>query len=375
MPQRARELFPAILAFALGAGCFTGGAEPIQQVAQPAPAASDGHTVQAAPSAANSIKLDVVVTDKSGAPVKGLKVEDFKVFDNKHDQAISVDERSGASATPQDPVEAYVVIDTINPHVSVVASERRDLTAWLQKMSELPLPTSLVFLTPDGLKIQGQPTRTPAILLGNLDNNPTSLRTFHDSGYYSSEALREKCLMAMNVLAVELAQRPGRKLVIWVSPGWAEFIMQSSQMSRKEQEQLFTYEASLSVALRVARMTLYAVDPMGAECVTCSRNSYYKNYLKGPRSAGDADQNDLLLQTLAAKTGGKVVTGKNNIPAMIEECMAEAQTYYEVKFDVPLTSPETTFHEIRVQVDRPGLKTRTSTGYFTLAPAALQSSR
>jgi hypothetical protein len=63
------------------------------------------------------------------------------------------------------------------------------------------------------------------------------MRTFHDTGYYSAEALREKSLMAMNVLAVKLAKRPGRKLVVWVSPGWAEFIFQSSRMSRKDQEE------------------------------------------------------------------------------------------------------------------------------------------
>ena len=107
-------------------------------------------------------------------------------------------------------------------------------------------------------------------------------KTQDPAGRKCAEALREKSLMAMNVLAVKLAKRPGRKLVIWVSPGWREFIFQSSRMSRKDQEELFSYEASLSVGLRAARITLYGVDPNGAECVTCSQNSYYKNYLKGP---------------------------------------------------------------------------------------------
>jgi len=130
-----------------------------------------------------------------------------------------------------------------------------------------------VFLSTEGLKVQGQATREPKILLANLESNPTSVRTFQNSGYFSAEALREKSLRDMNVLAVKLAKKPGRKLVIRVSPGWGAFIFQSSRMSRKDQENLFSYEALLSVALRVARVTLYRVDPNGAECVTCSQNA------------------------------------------------------------------------------------------------------
>lgn len=308
-----------------------------------------------------------MVTDKSGAPVRGLKPEDFTLLDNKQRQAVSVVEAGGANQTGDIAVEAYLLIDTINPNVSTVASERRDLVAYLQHAGRFPLPTSLMFLGTDGLKIQEQPTQDAKVLLANLENNPTSVRTFHDTGYYSAEALREKSLMAMNVLAVKLSKRPGRKLVIWVSPGWGEFIFQSSHMSRKDQEDLFSYEASLSVMMRIARVTLYSVDPNGAECVTCSRNSYYKNYLKGPYAPGDADHNDLMLQALAAKTGGKVTTGKNDIAAMVGDCLEDGQSFYVLTFESAPASQKTTFHDLRVEVDKPGIQVRTRTGYYTLA--------
>jgi VWFA-related protein len=312
-----------------------------------------------------TVRLDVIVTDKSGTPIKGLKAEDFTILDNKQRQTVSVQE-SGISQAGDITVEAYILIDAINPQISTVASERHDLTAYLEAASTLPIPTSLVFLTPDGLKIQGQSTREPKILLANLESNPTSTRTFQNISYYSAEALREKSLMAMNVLAVKLAKKPGRKLVIWLSPGWGSFIFQSSRMSRKNQEELFSYEASLSVALRAAHVTLYSVDPNGAECVTCSRNSYYKNYLKGPFTPGDADHNDLMLQTLAAKTGGKVVTGKNDIAGMIDDCLVDARHYYVLTFEAPPAGREITFHELKVEVDKPGAQVRTATGYYTL---------
>lgn len=365
-----RPTFDGILFFALACGAIgesqTPSVPPAPQIL-PAPAAAP--SIASNSGDAHSITLDIVVADKSGAPIKGLKAEDFTLLDNKQRKTVSVQEAGGTSQAGDNDVEAYVLIDAINPVESTVASERHDLTVYLGRAGHLPVPASLVFLTPDGLKIQGQSTREASILLANLESNPTSLRTFHDAGYYSAEALREKSLMAMNVLAVKLGKKPGRKLVIWVSPGWREFIFQSSRMSRKDQEELFSYEASLSVALSAARITLYTVDPMGAECVTCSQNSYYKNYLKGPNAPKDADHNDLLLQALSAKTGGRVVTGKNDIASMIDDCLADAQHYYVLTFEAPPSVRETTFHEIKVQVDKPGAQVRTRTGYYTLAEA------
>jgi VWFA-related protein len=361
-----------LVAFACPAGCVAQG----QPAATSPTAVSSAASQTAAPAPANSVdlndartvRLDVIVTDKSGASIRDLKAADFTVLDNKQRQTVSVQEVGGPGSADS-PVEAYILIDTINPPISMVASERHDLTEYLTHAGNLPIPTSLVFLSTEGLKIQGQSTREPKILVANLESNPTSVQTFQKTGYYSAEALREKSLMAMDVLAVKLAKRPGRKLVIWVSPGWGAFIFQSSRMSRKDQEDLFSYEASLSVALRVARVTLYSVDTNGAECVTCSRNSYYQNYLKGPFAPKDADHNDLMLQTLAAKTGGKVVTGKNNIASMIEDCLADAQHYYTLTFEASPGGRETTFHEIKVEVDKPGAQVRTRTGYYTLAEA------
>ena len=105
-----------------------------------------------------TVRLDVIVTDKFGTPIKGLKAEDFTILDNKQRQTVSVQE-AGISQAGDITVEAYILIDTINPPISTVASERHDLTAYLEAAGTLPIPTSLVFLTPDGLKIQGQSTR------------------------------------------------------------------------------------------------------------------------------------------------------------------------------------------------------------------------
>jgi VWFA-related protein len=315
--------------------------------------------------------LDTVITDKAGNRITGLKPEDFTVLDNKQRQTVTVSEETPAGAA----VEAYVLIDEINPNMALLASARNDFIAYFKRGAQLPIPTSLVFLTVDGLKFQQEPSRDPSVLLTNLQNNPTTTQTFQSAttseqplrdGYYNFEARREKCLQAMNVLSLKLAKRQGRKLVIWVSPGWGEYVLQGSRMSRKNFDDLFTYEASLSTAVQAAHITLYSVEPSGADCTTCTQNSHYKAYMKGPASAGDADQNDLMLQALVAKTGGKVLWGRNDIAGMVDECLKDAQDYYVISYPAPPAPRDKTFHEIRVEVNKPKAQVRTRWGYFAL---------
>jgi len=78
--------------------------------AQPASATTNG-----------TIKLDVVVTEKSGPPVGGLQQQDFNVLDNKAPQTITsfkpVTSREG-------PIEVVVVIDAVNAAYTAVALGR-----------------------------------------------------------------------------------------------------------------------------------------------------------------------------------------------------------------------------------------------------------
>jgi VWFA-related protein len=332
-------------------------------------------------SSTESIVLDTVITDKSGARIAGLKAEDITVFDNKQRQTATVTEVAAAAPGDSVPVEAYVVVDEINTPMAMLANERNDFTAYFKRVKELPVPTALVFFTVDGLKFQKEPSRDPAILMANLEANPTTAQAFRTTdpssvetsqttgSYYTLEAQREKSLQAMNVLGLKLAKRPGRKLVIWMSPGWGDWSFQGSRMSRKNFEDLFSYEAGLSTLLRVARITLYSVDSGGTDCSTCTQHSRYKGFVKGPASSGDADQNDLMLQALVSKSGGKVLFGRNDMAGMVDECLKDVDGYYVITYPAPATPHQTTFHEIKVQVQKPGAQVRTRWGYFALPKA------
>jgi VWFA-related protein len=346
---------------------------------------------QAAPAAGSTVTLDVVVNDKSGGPVSGLDAKDFALLDNKKPLSISsVREVNGMSAKADPPVEAVLLIDNIVSDFVTLANLRRNLTENLHNSGgHLALPTSLVFLTDQGIRRQGEPTRDANVLLTNLESNPTVQQaTQFSAGYDRWAEQRQKSLTALDVLAVDLSKRPGRKLVIWISPGWAAFEAETSQKSAKERQDLFTFIVGISTLLRQADITLYSVDPSGTNGGRSGGQNYetqdyvrggnnqqkqdplggnnfkYKDYVKGVASPKQVDNGDLLLQVLAAQTGGKVLFANNNTYQLIEQCLADAQSFYVLSFTLPPASHKDEYHDFQVQIAKPGLKARTRAGYY-----------
>lgn len=357
----------------------------------PLPAAAQAVPGQPSSPAGSTITVNVVVNDKSGAPVSGLDAKDFTLLDNKKPQTlVSVREVNGLSAAADPPVEAVLLIDNITCDFETLANLRRNLSENLRKSGgQLALPTSLVFLTDQGLRTQGEPTRSASTLLANLENNPTVPQsTQFSAGYDRWAEMRQKSLAALDVLAVNLHKRPGRKLVIWISPGWAAFEAETSQKSAKERQDLFTFIVGISTLLREAGITLYSVDPPGASGSRSGGQNYqtqdymysgnnqqkqdplggnnykYKDFLKGVTSPRDVDNADLLLQVLAAQTGGKVLFANNNTYQLIDQCLTDARTFYVLTFTAPPATHKDEYHDVQVQVAKPGLKARTRTGYY-----------
>jgi VWFA-related protein len=321
-----------------------------------------------APAAGIPTTFDVVVTDKSDRPVTGLQAADFKVLDNKEQRSV-VESRmvAGESADADPPVQAILLVDMINTPFETLSNERKNIEDYLrQSGGHLAVPTSFVFLSETELKYQGEPTQDAKVLLANLENNPSLQRSFQpQGGMQQAVQMREKSLQALNEIGLKLNERRGRKLVIWISPGWEAFPNLSIQKSPKELEGLFNYIVGLSTLLREARITLYNVDPHGAQRdLARAGNAYYQEYVKGVPSPKQADNGDLFLQVIATQTGGKVLYGSNNIAKMIDQCLADAQAFYEVTINEPRATHANEYHAIQVQVNKPGLKARTRTGFY-----------
>lgn len=325
--------------------------------------------VSATTVAENPMTLDIVAVDKAERPVAGLQAEDFKVFDNKAQRNV-VNARmiSGEQDDSALPVQAFLLIDMINAPFELLSAERKDIEKFLaQAGPRLPVPTSFIFLSETELRYQGEPTRDPKTLLQNLEANPSLQRLNQPQGGYQEYAqMRQKSLQAMNEIAVKMSGIPGRKLIVWISPGWASFSNVSDQKSPQELQVLYNFISGISTELRAARITLYNIEPQGVDRnIVWQGNSYYMEYVKGVPSPKQANNADLALQVIAAQTGGKVLYGSNDIARMIDQCLADSQASYVLTFDAPRSTAPNEYHSIEIKVNKPGLKVRTRTGYYT----------
>ena len=172
-------------------------------------------------------------------------------------------------------------------------------------------------------------------------------------------------LKAMRSLGEYVGTRPGRKLVIWVSPGWPLLSGPNLQLSGKDLQQSFNSINSIvefSTGLRQARVTIYSLDPLGTSDFGWSR--HYEAFVKGVSFPSRTVPGNLGLQVLAVQTGGRVFTSTNDITGAIADCAADADAYYVLSFDGALADQANEYHAIGVTVDRPGVRARTRTGYY-----------
>jgi VWFA-related protein len=328
-------------------------------VAQPGPA-------QQPPPSNRQITLDVVVTDKSGKPVSGLEQKDFTLLDNKQPQKILSFQAVNGSASADPPVEVVLLSDEVNTNFTNVSIERAQIEKFLRHDGgELPRPVSIAFLSDSGLKIGNVTTHDGKALVAELDENKAGLRSItRDQGFYGASDRVGLSLNALQQLAAYETARPGRKLVIWVSPGWPFLTGPREELTSKEQQQIFHQIVAISDQLRRARITLYSVDPLGTNDAGGFRTFYYEEFVKGVKKPSQVQIGNLALQAIATQTGGRVLTSNNDVAGEIATAAADANTFYVLTFEgLPGDGPDE-YHALEIKFDRSGLKALTRTGYY-----------
>lgn len=315
----------------------------------------------------STLTLNVAVTDKAGQPIHGLTQSQFTLLDNKKPLNI-LNFHQVTAVTPQDPAQAVILIDGIDTPLSRIADIRRRIADYLRSAGpQLSLPISFAFLQDDGLKAQEEPTRDTKVLLTNLEKNPLPQQVHAITTDYEFQAdVREKSLGALDVLAQRLSNRPGRKLIIWIAPGWPPFEAQTVVKSRQQMGQLFTYITNLNTVLRRAGITLDQIDSSGTQGGNNDYVSQYGNYVKGASSADDADNADLMLSVLAVQSGGLVLYGNNDVMGFISRCLVDASSYYEVTVQTPVPARAAEAHRITLKMPDKHWKARTRTLYYAV---------
>ncbi len=148
-----------------------------------------------------------------------------------------------------------------------------------------------------------------------------------------------------------------------MSPGWPVFSAPESELPAKEQNQIFGEAVQLSTQLRLGRITLYSVDPIGAG-ESEFRVTRYQQFLSGLSKPGDAYPGNLALQVLAVQSGGLALSSSNDLKKSIERCVADLDVYYEITFEAPPAERPDEYHHLEVRVAGDGLTARTTQGYY-----------
>ncbi|MGB8030930.1 MAG: VWA domain-containing protein [Terracidiphilus sp.] len=324
------------------------------------------------PSASSErIQLDVVVSAKSGQPVNYLHPQDFTVLDNKSPRPITAFKVVTAA---QEPVEVIVLIDAVNTPYEMV-SYVRDQTEKFLKANEgtLAHPTTIAVLTDQGVQVTSGLSTNGNALSDVLEHHVIGLRDITRASQWGGNDRLMICLKNLQQLVAYASTLPGRKLILYISPGWPLLSGPAVYLDSRQQQQIFDNVVYFSSQLRQSKIALYDVNPFGVSEPMMAAN-YYQSFLKGLSKLSDAQYADLSLQVLAVQSGGLTLTSNSDVTGNIQKCIADADSWYEITFDPPPADKPNQYHHIEVRLDQPGLVARTRTGYYS-NPIAANPSR
>ena len=298
--------------------------------------------------------IDVVVTDAAGNPVSDLAPLDFTLLDNGQPAKIRTPHNSRGSLEPAP--ELIFVLDAVNLSPQQLAQTESAIVRFLRRLDS---SCFLYRLTRDGLFSSSKPTRDGNLLAREVEQH-RSPRTVWESvrndgpnllgSWVNKSQPNPLSLRALGSIAIDQREIAARKVVVWLGPGWPVGSGESD----------FNEITELSTRLREARITLDNVDvsPNPDQLVN------YHDYLEAPRSQKDVQAAKMALQVIATHTGGLLLDSSGDPNRDIERCVDQERSFYTLTFNPPHTSQMDEFHDLRIQVARPGLTVRAPTAYY-----------
>lgn len=315
------------------------------------------------PSSRGVIRLNVVVSHKNGPPVSGLEQKDFTVIDNKHTQPIT----SFRAVTGRDiKARVIIVLDAVNIDYEHVAYAREEIERYLRaEGGQLTHPTAFGLLTDNGMSLQEQYSTDGNSIATAVEANVTGLRTIRRTSQYGSFDRYNISIAGLRELVQREASTADPKIVLFVSPGWPLLSGPSveNSLDSKQQTQLFDTLVALSNEMQRGDITLYSANPLG-QGESEARASYYEAFLKGVNASKNVEPANLSLQVLAVQSGGRAIDFSNDVSAVLRQCVADTQNYYEISFDPAPPDPKNYYHRVEVKLANSDLTGRARMGYY-----------
>ena len=340
------------------------------------------------------VQVDVVARGKNG-PATGLTKDDFTVFDNGKPQKISFfsvrSRTSDPAAVPLPPGAVsnrteragegtsnatVLLIDqrntlqvnqafAIQRIVKFVEMRRKGDRIGIYRFGRDGKLEALQELTDDGelltrvaksLKAQDPSYRSP-----DVDGMPTRMATEH-----IELLIREResdTRQVLEAMARHLASVPGRKSLIWLGVGFP--LTWPPQPGPLAADLDYNPEmVDTGRILNDANVALYGVDVRGLRSGAPGGNGE-----RGFPAGLDT------MARLAGLTGGLLYTNDNGIENLIQAAIDDGEVTCTLGFYPVQEEQDTSWHNLKVDVARPGVKVRYRENYLAsvAAPVALQA--
>jgi VWFA-related protein len=307
------------------------------------------------------ILLNVQVTDKAGHPITGLKQSDFTVLDDGKPAPIQL--FAALPGAGPDAASIMLLIDDVNVSVGGVVFVREQVAKFLRSYGEhLPGPVSISVLSENGVNEIVAPLTDGNRLAWELEQTLPHLRPVPATADWGAQERFTDSIEGLEKITNYQLRRPGRMLLIWISPGWSLFENAGQMITDEQQQYWMKMIVTLSSGLRDARITLDEVNPAGPMAGLTA--SQWESFLKPVKKESDAYPTDLALQVLASESGGRVLYESNEPAQLLSECLEDATVWYAIRFDRAASKKPDTWHDVKVKVDRPDVVVRTNNGYY-----------
>jgi VWFA-related protein len=418
-----------------GAQGGTQGAQPAQggsqQGTQGAPASTPNPQGDQQPTGAtptfrggiNFVRVDVIVSDKTGNPVGDLKQSDFEVVEDGKPQAIETfkliqldgglmpgpdgpprqirtdsDEELEAS---RDDVRLFgIFLDDYHVRAGTSMATRQSVARFIETQLG---PSDMI-----GMMYPLQPVSTIRFTR-NHDAISQGIQQFlgrkydytpknpieEKYAYYPTETVErirnQVSLSAIEGMIVHMGTlKEGRKALLLVSEGYTNMLPpqlrnpvaglpgfgnpaannpMAGQNDPNEDRAAFFANTDLQNDLREVftaanrnNVAIYAIDPRGLATNEFDIDQNIGGKLDRDYLASTMDT----LRQLSEESDGRAIVNRNDITVAMKQIVRDSSAYYLLGYTSTTGANDGKFHDIKVRVKRPGVQVRSRKGYWAL---------
>jgi len=374
------------------------------------------------------VLIPVLVTDKSGAHIAGLKQEDFTVLENGSEKKIATLEEISSDAIrlsrPWNPNEfsnslaggsstrrvTLIVLDFINTPVVDQAFARKELLKYLTESLDRREPTGLYTLTRSGVQVVHDFTTDPRVLVaalhkvkgdvsqivdtpedveamtgtvspdgsagvdpGMVQTEAQKLQTMTEDAELNFQSFQQRLaitytLEGMQQVAQSLTGLPGRKSLIWAGGGFpfsvSDNTMQLAPAGRDTLTDVLPLYEHTWQLLNDAQIALYPLDVKGL--LITSPTASVRNPGKNYVRNMSWRQIDTqaTLQTFAEATGGRAYYNSNDLVKGFRDAVHDSSQYYMLGYYLDHTNTKPGWRKLAVKVKREHVEVRARNGFF-----------